>query len=258
DHGRLAWSRLVEPALRLARDGVELPTEHAKCLAMLAPVMPMNEGARIYAPEGALLQAGDRLQQPGLVAALEELADDAAAAYRSAIATALLELSRERGGRVTHEDLETYEARWSEPVEVPYLDGVLLTRGGLSGLPETVPHLPRLKGLDKTARVLTLVRVLEAADGGGDTTNVSVVDAEGNACVLTTSLGLGSGDFLPALDLHLNSMLGETDLVRGPLRPGERMGSMMAPSVALAPDGPVLAIGSAGGTRLRTALVGVA
>ena len=138
DHGRLAWSRLVEPALRLARDGVELPTEHAKCLAMLAPVMTMNEGARIYAPEGALLQAGDRLQQPGLVAALEELADDAAAAYRGAIATALLELCRERGGRVTHEDLETYEARWSEPVEVPYLDGVLLTRGGLSGLPETL------------------------------------------------------------------------------------------------------------------------
>ena len=33
--------------------------------------------------------------------------------------------------------------------------------------------------------------------------------------MLTTSLGLGSGDFLPGLDLHLNSMLGETDLLRG-------------------------------------------
>jgi gamma-glutamyltranspeptidase/glutathione hydrolase len=35
------------------------------------------------------------------------------------------------------------------------------------------------------------------------------------------------------------------------------MGSMMAPSLAGAPDGLALAIGSAGGTRLRTALVGV-
>ena len=52
--------------------------------------------------------------------------------------------------------------------------------------------------------------------------------------------------------------LGETDLVRGRLDPGERMGSMMAPSVALGPDGLALAIGSAGGTRLRTALVTVA
>jgi gamma-glutamyltranspeptidase/glutathione hydrolase len=76
--------------------------------------------------------------------------------------------------------------------------------------------------------------------------------------VLTTSLGLGSGDFLPGLDLHLNSMLGEAELLAGPLRPGERMGSMMAPSVAVGVDGPVLAIGAAGGSRLRTALIGVA
>jgi gamma-glutamyltranspeptidase/glutathione hydrolase len=36
------------------------------------------------------------------------------------------------------------------------------------------------------------------------------------------------------------------------------MGSMMAPSLAVDRDGLALAIGSAGGTRLRTALVGVA
>jgi len=75
--------------------------------------------------------------------------------------------------------------------------------------------------------------------------------------VLTTSLGLGSGDFLPGLDLHLNSMLGETDLVREPLRAGERMASMMAPSLVFDTKGLELAIGAAGGTRLRTALVGV-
>jgi len=75
--------------------------------------------------------------------------------------------------------------------------------------------------------------------------------------VLTTSLGLGSGDFLPGLDLHLNSMLGEVDLVREPLVPGGRMESMMAPTLALDGDGLVAAAGAAGGTRLRTALVGV-
>jgi gamma-glutamyltranspeptidase/glutathione hydrolase len=105
--------------------------------------------------------------------------------------------------------------------------------------------------------VLALVGVLDGSRGGGHTTNLSVVDARGNACVLTTSLGLGSGDFLPGLDLHLNSMLGETDLVQGALAAGERMQSMMAPSVAADDDGLALAIGSAGGTRLRTALVGV-
>ena len=37
--------------------------------------------------------------------------------------------------------------------------------------------------------------------------------------MLTTSLGLGSGDFVPGLDLHLNSILGEMDLIVGDLAP---------------------------------------
>src|SRR5207244_378306 len=163
-----------------------------------------------------------------------------------------------RAGLVTRDDLDAYEAEWSDPVEVPYLDCRLLTRGGLSGVPETVPRLPRLAGRGETERVLALVEVLETRrTGGGDTTNLSVVDPEGNACVLTTSLGLGSGDFLPGLDLHLNSMLGEADLVRGDLEPGGRMESMMAPTLAVDREGLSLAAGAAGGTRLRTALLGV-
>ena len=259
EHGRLPWPRLVEPALRLARDGVEFPPAHASCLAMLAPVMTMNEGAAIYAPDGELLQAGDRLEQPGLVAALDALAADESSVYGGAIGEALLALARERGALVSRADLDAYEARWSEPVDVAYLGRRLLTRGGLSRIPETVPRLPRLAGVDETERVLLLVGVLEApAAGGGDTTNVTTVDADGNACVLTTSLGLGSGDFLPGLDLHLNSMLGEADLLRGRLEAGERMQSMMAPTLVLDEDGLVFAAGAAGGTRLRTALLGVA
>src|SRR5437773_11476454 len=53
-HGRLPWERVVEPALALARDGTEFPPAHAACLAMLAPVMTMHEGARMYSPGGAL------------------------------------------------------------------------------------------------------------------------------------------------------------------------------------------------------------
>jgi gamma-glutamyltranspeptidase/glutathione hydrolase len=83
------------------------------------------------------------------------------------------------------------------------------------------------------------------------------VDPAGSACVFTTSLGLGSGDFLPGFDLHLNSMLGEADLLVDALVPGERMQSMMAPTLALDGDGLALAVGAAGGTRLRTALLGV-
>jgi gamma-glutamyltranspeptidase/glutathione hydrolase len=254
--GRLPWAALVEPALRLARDGVELPPAHADCLAMLAPVMTMDAGARIYSPEGALLQAGDVLRQPGLVGALEALAlEGATSVYRGTIADSLLALMAERGGLVGDNDLAAYRPAWSTPVDVRRDGRRLLTRGGLAGVVEAVRALPPLVPGDERGRVTAFADVLARADRDGDTTNLTVVDAEGNACVLTTSLGLGSGDFLPGLDLHLNSMLGERDLVRAPLRPGERMASMMAPSLVIDADGLALAAGAAGGTRLRTALL---
>jgi gamma-glutamyltranspeptidase / glutathione hydrolase len=261
-HGRLPWARLVDPALRLARDGVRMPPAHAACLGMVAPAYTLREdGRRIYAPDGELLRTGDLLEQPGLVLALEALAaEGAAACYRGTIAELLL---AEEGCAVTAADLERFEARWSAPLTVDYAGTRFRTRGGLTGVGESLARLPSLRALDTAERVLALVAAFEGARGTehtkkGHTTNLTVVDAEGCACVLTTSLGLGTGDFLPGLDLQLNSMLGEVDLLVGDLEPGKRMPSMMAPSLAFDDDGLVLAIGAAGGTRLRTALVGVA
>lgn len=259
-YGRLPWAALCEPALRLAREGVAMPSAHVACLEMLAPVMTMNEGARIYAPGGRLLRPGETLRQPGLVRALELLAEEGArSAYAGTVAESLLALCEERGGLVTRRDLAVYEARWTEPVEVSWCGTRFLTRAGLSAVPPTLARLPRLHGLGETERALALLGALDGAAGPEThTTNLAAVDREGSACVLTTSLGLGSGDWLPGLDLHLNSMLGEVDLLRGPLEPGGRMESMTAPSLALDGDGLALAIGAAGGTRLRAALVGVA
>ena len=219
-HGRLPWARLVEPALRLARSGVEMPPAHASCLAMLAPVMTMREGAAIYAPGGALLESGDLLVQPGLVAALELVRDEGASSvYRGSIAEALVTLVAQRDGVLLRSDLESYEARWSAPSEVAFAGRRVATRAGLSGVPETLARF------DPSGGDAALLAALDdGASGAGHTTNLTVVDADGSACVLTTSLGLGSGDFLPGLDLHLNSMLGETDLVREPLRPGRAHG----------------------------------
>jgi gamma-glutamyltranspeptidase / glutathione hydrolase len=258
EHGRLPWPRLVEPALRLAREGVDFPPAHAACLAMLAPVMTMNEGARIYSPGGELLPAGGRLEQPGLVQALELLADEGPrSVYDGSLSRALLDLMAERGGLVTQADLDAYEARWTDPAEVDYAGTRFLTRAGLSAIPGVLSGLSRLQGLSPAERALTLAGALDAPGPEGHTTNLVTSDADGNACVLTTSLGLGSGDFLPDLDLHLNSMLGETDLIREEFEPGDRMSSMMAPSLAFDADGLALAAGAAGGTRLRSALVQV-
>jgi gamma-glutamyltranspeptidase/glutathione hydrolase len=258
EHGRLAWSRLVQPALSLAREGVDFPSAHAACLAMLAPVMTMNEGARIYSPGGQLLGPGARLEQPGLVRALELIAAEGPdSPYDGSLGDALLALMEERGGLVTRADLAGYEPRWSTPVELEYGGTRLFTREGLAPLGDVLSTLPRLRGRSAAERAVALAKVLDAPDSTGHTTNLAVVDRDGNACVLTTSLGLGSGDFVPDLDLHLNSMLGERDLIRGPHAPGDRVGSMMSPAVALDAEGLALAAGAAGGTRLRSALVQV-
>jgi gamma-glutamyltranspeptidase / glutathione hydrolase len=258
-HGRLPWAQLVEPALRLANGAVPMPAAHASCLAMLATVMTMNEGAEIYAPGGSLLEEGDLLRQPGLVRALEAIADEGPrSAYEGTIGRSLLGLIEDRGGLVTEDDLRAYEAVWSEPVALEFRGFDLRTRAGLSDFPSALGALPELRGLGQAQRALALVTALipdSPAQQG--TTNVTVLDDDGNACVLTTSLGLGSGDFLPGLDLHLNSMLGEADLLTKPLDPGERMASMMAPSLALDEHGVALAAGAAGGTRLRSALLQV-
>jgi gamma-glutamyltranspeptidase/glutathione hydrolase len=247
-HGRLPWPRLVEPALRLARDGVEMLPAHAACLEMLAAVMTMREGERIYSPGGRLLQTGDRLEQPGLVRALELVAEEGA--LSPSLAGALVDLMQARGGFVTQEDLERYEPIWTEPVSAEYAGGTLFTRNALNS---PLPVLGALTGSDPVSIALAL----NGPDSNGDTTNLVVVDGDGNAVVLTTSLGLGSGDWLPGLDVHLNSMLGEADLLTGELEPGERMASMMAPTIGRDADGLRIAIGAAGGTRLRSALVQV-
>jgi gamma-glutamyltranspeptidase/glutathione hydrolase len=263
-YGRLPWERLVEPALRLARAGVQMPRAHAACLAMLSPVMTLREGAGIYAPHGDLLQTGERLEQPGLAKALELLRDEGARTfYSGTVAGELLRIMVEREGPVTADDLEAYEPRWLEPLETSYLGLRVLARGGLSNLVATMNALPTMRGMSPTERALTLAAVLVAppytghGERIGDTTNLVAADPEGNACVLTTSLGLGSGDFLPGLDIHLNSMLGEVDLQVQPLVPGTRMESMMSPTLILDGDELAIAAGSAGGTRLRPALVQV-
>jgi gamma-glutamyltranspeptidase / glutathione hydrolase len=254
--GRMPWSRVVEPALRLARDDVELPVGHARSLEVLAGVMIPGRGAEIYMPGGTLLAGGDMLRQPGLVTTLEIVAGEGAASvYHGTLAEALLELP---GIVITRDDLRVYEALWRDTVIERWHGMTVCTRGGLSGVPELLGRLPRLAGRSQTDRVLALVAAFDGAPNGtSDTTNLVAVDADGRAVVLTHSLGVGAATWLDEYDLHLNNLLGERDIDVGPLEPGERMESRMAPSLVFDGDGLALAIGAAGATRLRTALCGV-
>ena len=92
----------------------------------------------------------------------------------------------------------------------------------------------------------------------GSTTHISAVDADGGMASLSGSNGSSSGVVVPGTGIMLNNMLGEEDLNPGGFgaaAPGSRMTSMMAPALMLRGGEPVLALGSAGSNRLRSAIL---
>jgi len=95
--------------------------------------------------------------------------------------------------------------------------------------------------------------------GGGpaSTTHISVVDRNGLVVSLTTTPGESAGFIVGDTGVTLNNLMGEADLhPRGFHQdpPGIRLASMMAPTIVLKEGRPVLALGSGGSNRLRTAI----
>jgi gamma-glutamyltranspeptidase/glutathione hydrolase len=104
------------------------------------------------------------------------------------------------------------------------------------------------------------VEVARRAQALRGTTQISVIDAAGNVGAMTVSNGEGCGAIVPDTGIMLNNMLGEQDLnFEGfHLWPeDQRMTSMMAPSLISQPGGTLVATGSGGSNRIRTALLQV-
>ena len=258
--GRLDWAQVVAPGL-LASRGTPFPARHAQLLPAVASAMMIGDGAFVYRrpDDQALLQAGDRLWHPDHHRAYELLAQDPAAFYTGAYAAAAVEVASV-GGMLDATDLRSYAVREHAPRVVQTRYGSFAARG--DDLDDVLGTLLRATA-DVTgeptrdpAAARALVAALRGPDRRAETSNVVAVDDRGDACVATTSLGLGSGVWVPGYGVHLNSMLGEGELVRAVLAPGERMGSMMSPLVGRDPDGALLvAAGAAGGSRIRPSLV---
>jgi gamma-glutamyltranspeptidase/glutathione hydrolase len=258
--GRVDWKVLLEPARRLAVDGVAMPPRHALTMGMIIESLSRDAGARIYTPGGRALQAGDVLHQPGLVEAFDVLADEGPRAFvDGSIARRIVALSDERNGLLTRDDFARYAVRVTPASRGVALGGHHVTaRRDLAGFLDAVGRLPAEHAGDPARWAPAFADAFTGRDRFGDTTNLVAVDRTGNACVVTSSLGLGAGHYVPGLDVHLNSMLGETELLASHPRPGERMDSMMTPTLALDGRGRLAAAaGAAGGSRIRTALAQV-
>lgn len=90
------------------------------------------------------------------------------------------------------------------------------------------------------------------------TTHFSVCDSKGQMASMTVSNGEGCGYIIPGTGIMLNNMLGEEDLAPFGFhnwKPGQRMTSMMCPSICEGDEGWTWAFGSGGSNRIRTALL---
>ncbi len=173
DLGSLPMSRLAAPAIRLARDGVDLRPIDGYIFDVVGRILTARpEGRSLFTgPDGRLLGAGQRLRQPDLAATLEALAAEGPDLfYRGELGHRLVADCRALGGQITDADLAEYEVVRRPPLERRYRDARILTNpppssGGILiafalGLLEHVDFAGRGPGsadhLGALAKVMTL------------------------------------------------------------------------------------------------------
>ncbi|MFQ5757643.1 MAG: gamma-glutamyltransferase [Acidiferrobacterales bacterium] len=102
--------------------------------------------------------------------------------------------------------------------------------------------------------------ILQQGISSRGTTHISVVDSSGNLASMTTSNGEGSAYVIPGTGIMLNNMLGEEDINPGGFHqqsPGQRLSSMVSPTLIFRGDGASMTMGSGGSNRIRTAMLQV-
>ena len=330
--GRLPWRELIEPAIRLAREGFVVDSPRAAAFAdtvSLKRLRRFPSSVAAYFRRGRPPVAGDTLRQEDLARTLELIADSGAATfYRGGIADRIVQQMARSGGIITRADLAAYQAKWRDPLETTYrgwhvigmpppssggvtvaeilnvLEGydplpafgtapllhlwieamrrAFTDRNRYLGDPDFAPMpIDRLtskayaaglrRGIDRTRA--TPSSAMPSIVEGTKTTHYSIVDQEGGAVAITTTLNddFGSALTVDGAGFLLNDEMDDFaskpgypnmfGLVQGEanaIQPGKRMLSAMAPTIVLDPAGRLaLVAGSPGGPRIISAVAQV-
>jgi gamma-glutamyltranspeptidase/glutathione hydrolase len=126
EHGRLAWPRLIEPAIRLAEEGFPVSARLARDIASDMLLLRRDPGAaaHFFTEAGLPLPEGHRLRNPALAATLRAVAAEGAGALaRGPVAADVLAAVTghpTNPGAMAATDLATYAPRRREAVCLPY------------------------------------------------------------------------------------------------------------------------------------------
>ncbi|MEN9419960.1 MAG: hypothetical protein RI988_3581 [Pseudomonadota bacterium] len=292
-YGRTPWHELVEPAVRMAEQGLLTDWYSGLVTASTAKALSRDpDAAAMFLDEGCWPILGAwtgsaerRLDQRALARTLRQLAEHGPQAlYGGEVGRALVRDVRAKGGCLSEEDLATYRAQWREPLHVGYRGGHVYAAPGLTGGPTLAQALQALQqgwqpagARPSPESYVAVARALDAAfrsrlaDMGDHepadaakappcTTHFSVVDRHGNLCAVTQTLLsiFGSRVVSPSTGVLLNNGIMWFDPEPGKpnsLAPGKRCLANYCPVVGETADGRRFALGASGGRKILGAVL---
>src|SRR5271169_958662 len=117
--GKLSLAQVMEPAIRLARDGFVLDYGTARDLRD-KDLTKFPESRRIFQRDGNYYQQGDVFKQPELARTLERIAKNPDDFYHCDLARELATAIQKGGGLITAEDLAAYDVKERQPIRGTY------------------------------------------------------------------------------------------------------------------------------------------
>ena len=280
-YGRLPRARVMEPAIRLARDGFEVDWYVSLSLALYYERLSRAGAAKeiFYRPSGAPLrpqmgsESPDKLVQKDLARALEAIAKDGPAAlYEGELGRAIVAGVRASGGVLAQDDLHGYAAVECAPLETMYRGDRVLTLPGLTGGPTVARALSILDAFPlaghEQGSALHLHLIAEALRGAflhrfsqlaDHTTHLNAVDSDRTMVALTQTLGqgFGSGFVAKGTGVVLLDTMTWFDPVPGhpnSVAPGKRVLWAGSPTLLVRDGAPFLAVGAPGGRKIMSAV----
>jgi gamma-glutamyltranspeptidase / glutathione hydrolase len=121
-YGLLPLAAVIEPAIRLARDGFVVDEYRSRSIADDSARLALFPASRAsFLPGGAPPAPGTVLRQPDLASTLEAIRDHGADGfYRGRVADLIVAEMERGGGLISREDLAGYRAIWRDPITITY------------------------------------------------------------------------------------------------------------------------------------------
>lgn len=127
--GTMPLSRVMQPAIRLAREGFVVDTALGGSIGRAQGMVNKYTGTPTpYFPRNSVVKAGEKLVQPELARTLEAIASQGASAfYKGWIADSLVAEMQRGGGIITKADLAGYQPVWRDALKTTYRGNTLLS-----------------------------------------------------------------------------------------------------------------------------------